>query len=261
MTVIAVVTHTSPSTQGDEPSTVISTSTIATWKTVFSFPHRLAGMTSPCSIASWRRPVTANSRAMITIATQADTRLSETSDTSAAVTSSLSASGSISLPNVETLFWRRAIQPSRASVKEASAKTAAASASPPPASCSSAATRTGTSRIRRTVRTFGRLSSNIRRRTLRLQPPPGGEQPGRPGDGDRGHRRRDGERDPGRHVAVAEEPVADAADQEEHRIGVRELVPRAGQRVDRVEHAAQERERQQHDVRDEGCVVPGLRVH
>ena len=36
------------------------------------------------------------------------------------MTSSLSASGSISFPNVETLFWRRAIQPSRASVIDAS---------------------------------------------------------------------------------------------------------------------------------------------
>ena len=90
-------------------------------------------MTSPCSIASWRRPVTANSRAMITIATHALTRSSETRLTSAAVTSSLSASGSISLPNVVTLFWRRAIQPSRASVNDASAKTAAASRVPAPA--------------------------------------------------------------------------------------------------------------------------------
>jgi hypothetical protein len=99
---------------------------------------------------------------MITMATQADTRFNETSETSAAVISSLSASGSMSLPNVETLLRRRAIQPSSASVNDATANTVAASASPPPASCSSAATRTGTSRIRRTVRTFGRLSSNTR---------------------------------------------------------------------------------------------------
>ena len=66
-------------------------------------------MTSPCSIASWRRPVTANSRAMITIATHACRRSSETSETSAEVTSSLSASGSISLPNVVTSLLRRAI--------------------------------------------------------------------------------------------------------------------------------------------------------
>src|SRR3954454_18628906 len=233
---------------------------MATWATVLSLPQMLAGMTSPCSIASWRRPVTANSRAMMTIATQAETRLSDTSDTSAAVTRSLSASGSISLPKVETLFWRRAIQPSSASVNDASANTPAARASPPPASCSRAATRTGTSRIRRTVRTFGRLSSNIRGETLRLQPPPGGEQPRRPGHGHARHRGRDGQGEAGRHVGVPEEPVADPADQEEHRIGVRELVPRAGQRVDRVEDAAQERQRQEHDVRDERRVVPRLGV-
>ena len=104
MTVMIIVTHTSESTHSGEPSTMISTSTIATWKTVLILPQMLAGMTSPCSIASWRSPVTANSRAMITIATQALRRPSWTRLTSAAVTSSLSASGSISLPNVVTDF-------------------------------------------------------------------------------------------------------------------------------------------------------------
>ena len=68
---IATVTQTSASTHAGESSTRISTSTIATCATVLTLPQMLAGMTSPCSIASWRRPVTANSRAMITIATQA----------------------------------------------------------------------------------------------------------------------------------------------------------------------------------------------
>ena len=49
-----------------------------------------------------RRTVTANSRAMITMATHASRRSSETSESSAPMISSLSATGSISLPNVVT---------------------------------------------------------------------------------------------------------------------------------------------------------------
>ena len=55
-----------------------------------------------------RSTVTANSRAMMTIATHAATRSSETSATSAAMISSLSAIGSISLPNVVTELRERA---------------------------------------------------------------------------------------------------------------------------------------------------------
>ena len=62
------------STQGAGRSTQISASTIATWVVVLSLPHTLAEMTWPCSTASMRRPVTANSRAMITIATHASRR-------------------------------------------------------------------------------------------------------------------------------------------------------------------------------------------
>src|SRR5918999_5148324 len=96
---------------------------------------------------------------MITIATQACTRSSATSDTSALVTSSLSASGSINLPKFDSLLARRASQPSSASVKLARMNTPAASASLEN-SDSISATSTGTSRIRKTVRTFGTLSSN-----------------------------------------------------------------------------------------------------
>ena len=52
--------------------------------------------------------MTANSRAMITIATHAATRSSDTSATSAAMISSLSAIGSMSLPNVVTQLRERA---------------------------------------------------------------------------------------------------------------------------------------------------------
>ena len=81
---------------------MISAKTAATWSIVFSFPSQLAEMTTPCSTATARSPVTASSRAMITIATQAARRPSETSETSAATIRSLSASGSTSFPKVVT---------------------------------------------------------------------------------------------------------------------------------------------------------------
>ena len=62
----------------------------------------------PRSAAIARITVTAISRAMITIATQAASRSSETSETSAATISSLSAIGSISLPKVVTASRERA---------------------------------------------------------------------------------------------------------------------------------------------------------
>ena len=74
-----------------------------------SFPSGLAEITTPCPVpTATRSTVTANSRAMITIATQASSRPSETSATSAAMISSLSAIGSISLPNVVTQLRDRA---------------------------------------------------------------------------------------------------------------------------------------------------------
>ena len=86
----------------------ISAITAAICSTVFTLPSQLAAITMPRSAAIARRPVTAISRAMITIATQASRRSSETSETSAAVTRSLSASGSISLPKVVTAPRERA---------------------------------------------------------------------------------------------------------------------------------------------------------
>src|SRR3954452_25344994 len=118
-------------------------------------------MTAPCWPAATRRPLTANSRAMITIATQPSTGWSDTSEISAAAISSLSAIGSITLPKVVTLRRRRAIQPSTPSVTAASANTIAATVDPCGVACSSATTSTGTSRIRTSVRTLGRFSGNI----------------------------------------------------------------------------------------------------
>ena len=43
----------------------------ATCTIVFALPHQFAAMTTPCCVACMRVTVTANSRAMITIATQA----------------------------------------------------------------------------------------------------------------------------------------------------------------------------------------------
>src|SRR4051794_29314201 len=51
---------------------------MAICRAVLSFPQTLAATTCPCSTASWRSPVTANSRAMKTIATHACRRSSET---------------------------------------------------------------------------------------------------------------------------------------------------------------------------------------
>ena len=82
--------------------------TAAICSTVFTLPSQLAAITMPRSAAIVRRIVTANSRAMITIATQASSRSSETSETRAAMISSLSASGSISLPKVVTALRERA---------------------------------------------------------------------------------------------------------------------------------------------------------
>ena len=68
-------------------------------------PSPLAGMTTPCCPAAIRRPLTANSRAMITIATHPASRSRLTSEISAAAIISLSATGSMTLPNV-VIAWR-----------------------------------------------------------------------------------------------------------------------------------------------------------
>ena len=68
-------------------------------------PSPLAGITTPCWPAAIRSPLTANSRAMITIATQAASRSRLTRLISAAATISLSATGSITLPKF-VIDWR-----------------------------------------------------------------------------------------------------------------------------------------------------------
>ena len=72
-------------------------------------PSLLAGITTPCCPAAMRRPLTANSRAMITIATQGSSLSRLTSEISAAAIISLSATGSITLPKVVTAWRERAM--------------------------------------------------------------------------------------------------------------------------------------------------------
>src|SRR3954447_17869563 len=133
----------------------------ATCTTVLTLPSGLAGITTPCCPAATRRPLTANSRAMITIAAHGATRSSDTSVISAAAISSLSAIGSMTFPNVVIERRDRAMYPSRPSVMAAAAKTMAATTEPLGVASSSATTSTGTSRMRKSVRTFGTFSGNI----------------------------------------------------------------------------------------------------
>src|SRR5256714_739199 len=241
--------------------------------TVLTLPSVRAGVTTPCWLAVIRSIVTANSRAMITIATHAAKRPSETRVSRAPMTSSLSASGSISLPKVVIDWRRRASQPSTASVIDATANTIAASRSPLGVWSSSATTSTGTSRMRSTVRTFGTLIGNIAspsrypagdeyravarfdpgrgRRRSGLQPTTRAEQPRAPGHRGRGQHGGDAEREPDRDVGGPEEPVADGVDEGEDRIGVRDLPPRLGGAADGGENAPEGGEGGGQEVVDE----------
>ena len=67
---------------------------------------------------------------------------------------------------------------------------------------------------------------------LRLEPPPGREQPDAPADRHRGDRGGDAERQPDRACRCAEEAVADGVDQVVDRVGARDLLPRRGQARD-----------------------------
>ena len=106
---ITTVTYTSTVSQSGRSSKAISSITINTCVAVLTFPNELAEMTTPCWVpAATRSTVTANSRAMITIATHASSRPSDTRATSAAMIRSLSAIGSISFPTVVTQLRERA---------------------------------------------------------------------------------------------------------------------------------------------------------
>jgi hypothetical protein len=106
----ATIRPTSTSTQvACELCTAINAMTAAIWITVLIFPRIDAGMIAPSCAAATRRLDTANSRAMMTIATQADNRCRLTSAISAAVINILSAIGSITWPNVVIALRERAM--------------------------------------------------------------------------------------------------------------------------------------------------------
>ena len=75
-----------------------------------------------------------------------------------------------------------------------------------------------------------------------------------------GKRERDRDRDRGDTSLAAQEAVADRVHHVEERVRVGELVPGRGQDVDGVEHAADERQRLDHEVLHERVVVPRLGV-
>ena len=82
--------------------------TATTWITVLAFPQELADITWFLAAAIILRPDTANSRAMITIAIQADSLSRLTNEISAAAIRSLSAKGSRNAPMTVTERCRRA---------------------------------------------------------------------------------------------------------------------------------------------------------
>ena len=86
------------------------------WETVFSLPQLLAAITRPCSTASRRMEVMANSRIIISSTHTVEARSSFTKQIRALITRILSARGSISLPKLVMRLSRRAIFPSRWSV-------------------------------------------------------------------------------------------------------------------------------------------------
>src|SRR5215218_11234892 len=94
---------------------------------------------------------------------------------------------------------------------------------------------------------------------LRLQLASGRKQVLSPADQEA--RDRDGHQEgkPSGNVADAEKAVADCVHDVEEWIRVTDLAPRARQDAHRIEDAAEERERQDHDVVDEGVVIEGLR--
>ena len=69
---------------------------------VFTFPDLPAAMTSPCSTATRRNPVTASSRAITIKNAHAGIQPTSTNQTIADITKSLSARGSINLPKSVT---------------------------------------------------------------------------------------------------------------------------------------------------------------
>ena len=107
--------------------------------------------------ATPRSPVTASSRPMMTMATQAPIMSTCTRATSAAATSSLSATGSSRVPNRVTWFRRRAMGPSSQSVSEAATKMTAAISTQRRSEEITKTMMSGTRTIRNSVNAMGRF--------------------------------------------------------------------------------------------------------
>ena len=142
-----------------------------------SLPPRLAGMT-PCRITQKRMSVMPSSRARMTTVIHHGISPIIDSVMKPAPVSALSAIGSATLPKSVTRPLARARSPSMRSVMMATAKTPQAHhrvpvSSPPWRSTSQ--TKTGTSRMRMTVRALGRfhgLGARVVLSVLMRVPPP-----------------------------------------------------------------------------------------
>ena len=84
---------------------------------VLTLPLQAAAITLPLGAATRRRPVTANSRVRTIISAQAGNRPHSVNMVMTAMVSSLSARGSRNLPKSVTWLQRRAIWPSRKSLR------------------------------------------------------------------------------------------------------------------------------------------------
>ncbi len=158
------------------------------WLKAFALPNRPADMITSSAAATSRSPVTANSRAMMTIAAHAATSPVSTRHTSTAEMRSLSARGSRNAPITVTMPRDRASHPSIESVRQASTNSANAHHRPPPGT-SSTSSRTingGIAAIRANVNHSGAfMSPGGTRASIPAGPPgtpgSGGGPPGRRG--------------------------------------------------------------------------------
>ena len=138
------------------------------WAVVFALPSQFAEMAIPRSSAISRRAVTANSRPTIKVTIHAGACCSSTREINAALIRSLSAIGSSMAPVVVIRFVRRAIIPSRASVRAANRKMPKPQYSLSGISVSSTTTRSGTRKMRNRVNMLGMFHISISFASRRL---------------------------------------------------------------------------------------------
>src|SRR6185437_10630734 len=111
---------------------IITRPRAANWIVAFHLPSIDGSRWLPCASTAARRPSRVNSRPMMMIANQGETRSTASSATSAPATRSLSAVVSRNEPRRVVTFQRRASRPSNQSVAAAERKTIAAAVSEPP---------------------------------------------------------------------------------------------------------------------------------